>query len=291
MNYKGIILAGGKGTRLSPITKSINKHLLPIHNKPLIYYSLSILLLCKIREILIISSDEDINKFKNLLGDGDRFGVKFYYKTQKKPSGIPEALLIGEKFLKNSNVALILGDNLFYGHQLSKKFNFAKKNNKNCTIFLYPVNNPSDYGILEIDKKNQIKSIKEKPNVANSNLAITGFYFFDKDAVQYAKKLKPSKRNETEIISLLKKYSFKKKLKYEFLGRGSTWLDTGTFENLDKASMFVKSIENIQGFKIACLEEISLINNWIKKEDLIKSINFYGNCEYSKYLKSLMEIN
>lgn len=289
MNYKGIILAGGKGTRLSPITKSINKHLLPIYNKPLIYYSLSILLLCKIREILVISSDEDIIKFKNLLGDGDRFGVKFYYKTQKKPAGIPEALLIGEKFLKNSNVALILGDNLFYGHQLSNKFNSAKRNNKNCTIFLYPVNNPSDYGILEIDKKNKIKSIKEKPNVTNSNLAITGFYFFDKDVVKYAKKLKPSKRNETEIISLIEKYSSKKKLKYEFLGRGSTWLDAGTFENLDKASLFVKSIENIQGFKIACLEEISLINKWIKKEDLMKSIKFYGNCEYSIYLKNLMK--
>ena len=289
MNYKGIILAGGKGSRLSPITKSINKHLLPLHNKPLIYYSLSVLFLSKIREILIISSEKDIVKFKNLLGNGERYGVKFFYKIQKKPSGIPEGLLIGKDFLKNSGAALILGDNLFYGHQLTKKFNLAKKNNKNCTIFLYPVDNPNDYGVLEIDKNNRIKSIREKPNVTNSKLAITGFYLFDKKAVQYAKKLKPSKRKEIEIISLIKKYYSQKQLKFEFLGRGSTWIDAGTFENLDKAAMYVKSVENIQGHKIACLEEIALLNKWIKKKDLLKSISFYGNCEYSKYLKNIMK--
>ncbi len=287
MSYKGIILAGGNGTRLSPVTKIVNKHLLPIHDKPLIYYSLSILLLCKIRQILIICKKNDLESYKTLLGDGKRFGVNLSYEIQEKPSGIPDAFIIGKNFIKNSKVALILGDNFFYGHRITEKLLKAKSLNKNCTIFVYPVKNPSSFGVIELDKNKKIKSIKEKPKKSISNLAITGFYLFDNDVINFAKKLKPSLRNETEIISILKKYKNKKRLSVQYLGRGSAWLDTGTLENINDASMFVKNIEQRQGFKIACLEEIALLNNWIKKSNLKEAINFYGNCEYSKYLKSL----
>ncbi len=287
MSYKGIILAGGNGTRLSPVTKIVNKHLLPIHDKPLIYYSLSILLLCKIREILIICKKDDLDSFKNLLGDGKRFGVNLSYEIQKKPSGIPEAFIIGKDFIKKSKVALILGDNFFYGHRITEKLLNAKSLNKNCTIFVYPVKNPSSFGVIEFEKNNKIKSIKEKPKKSISNFAITGFYLFDNNVIDFAKTLKPSTRNETEIISILKKYKNKKGLSVQHLGRGSAWLDTGTFENMNDASMFVKNIEQRQGFKIACLEEIALFNKWITKKNLMESIKFYGNCEYSKYLKSL----
>lgn len=288
MNYKGILLAGGEGKRLYPATKVVNKHFLPIYNKPLIFYSLSILFLCKIKNILIICKKKDIESFKNLLGDGSRFGVKLNYQIQDKSTGIADAFILGEKFINKSKVALVLGDNLFYGHQLTDKFLKAKSNNKNCTIFLYTVNNPSSFGVAELDNKNNILSIKEKPKKPKSNLAISGFYFFDENVSEYAKKIKPSKRNEKEIISLINRYKNQKKLKTVFLGRGSAWLDTGTFDNMEKASVFVKNIEQRQGLKIACLEEISLINKWINKREIQKSINFYGNCEYSLYLKKLI---
>ena len=287
MNYKGIVLAGGEGKRLYPVTKVTNKHFLPIHDKPLIFYSLSILFLCKIKNILVICKSKDLENYKNLLGDGSRFGVSLNYMTQNKASGIPDAFIIGEKFIAKSKVVLILGDNLFYGHQLTDKLINAKLKNTNCTIFVYPVNNPSSYGVVELNK-NKIKSIKEKPKFTNSNLAISGLYFFDSDVSKFAKKLKPSKRNETEIVDLLNKYRKKNKLKIEYLGRGSAWLDTGSFENLEKASLFVKNIEDRQGLKIACLEEIALNNKWIKKKDIKKSISFYGNSEYSNYLKNLI---
>jgi glucose-1-phosphate thymidylyltransferase len=288
MKYKGIVLAGGEGKRLYPITKVINKHFLPIHDKPLIYYSLSILFLCKIKNILIICNSKNLESYTNLLGDGSRFGISLNFAIQKKATGIPDAFIIGEKFIAKSKVALVLGDNLFYGHQLTDKLINAKLRNKNCTIFVYPVNNPTLYGVVELNKK-KIKSIKEKPKITNSNLAISGLYFFDNNVTKYAKKLKPSKRNETEIVDLLNEYRKKNKLKIEYLGRGSAWLDTGSFENLEKASLFVKNIEDRQGLKIACLEEIALNNKWIKKKDIEKSILFYGNNEYSKYLKNLID--
>lgn len=288
MSYKGILLAGGEGKRLYPVTKVINKHFLPIHDKPLIFYSLSILLLCKIKKILLICRIQDLANFKKLLGNGSRFGIELSYQIQDKPTGIVDAFVIGEKFINKSKVALVLGDNLFYGHQLSDKFLQAKFNNTNCTIFLYSLKNPSSYGVVTLDKKNRVLSIKEKPKKTKSSLAVSGLYFFDKNVSKLAKKIKPSKRNEKEIVSLIKKYNNQKKIKTVFLGRGSAWLDTGTFENMDKASNFVKNIEDRQGLKIACLEEISFINGWISKKDIRKSINFYGNCEYSNYLKKLL---
>ena len=289
MNYKGIVLAGGSGKRLSPITKIINKHLLLVHDKPMIYYSLSILFLSKIRDILIICNKEDIYFYKTLIGNGSRFGVNINYDIQEKPNGITEAFIIGEKFINNSNVALILGDNFFYGHQLTEKFLQAKKKNQNCTIFTYPVKNPSSYGIVEMDYRDRIKNIKEKPKKTFSNLAISGFYLFDCFVSKYAKKIKPSKRNETEIVSLINFYFKKKKINVENIGRGSAWLDMGTFEDLEKTSELVKNIETRQGLKIACLEEIALINKWIKIRDIKESIKFYGNCEYSEYLKKIIK--
>ncbi len=288
MNYKGILLAGGEGKRLYPITKAINKHFLPIHDKPMIFYSLSILFLCKIKKILIICREEDIEDYKNFLGDGSRFGVSLSFVIQNTPKGIPDAFIIGEKFIGKSKVALVLGDNFFFGHQISEKLINVKLKNINCTIFVYPINDPSSYGVIEYNKK-KIKPIREKPKKTNSNLAITGLYFFDNDVSKYAKKLKPSKRNEIEIVDLLNMYRKKNKLKIEYLGRGSAWLDAGSFENLEKASFFVKNIENRQGLKIACLEEIASNNNWIKIKDIEKSIPFYGDTNYAKYLKKLIK--
>jgi glucose-1-phosphate thymidylyltransferase len=287
MNYKGIILAGGDGKRLSPLTKAVNKHFLPVHDKPLIFYSLSMLMLTKIKDILLICKEKDLVSYKSLLGDGKRFGININYKIQNQANGIVEAFIIGEKFIKNSFVALVLGDNFFYGQGISKKLLDAKKKNINCTIFIHPVNNPSDFGVIKFDKKNKIKTIVEKPKKASSNLAITGFYFFDQSVVDFSKKIKPSKRNEIEIVSLIKMYN-KKKLNTVNIGRGSVWLDTGSLKNLENASSFVKNIEERQGFKIACLEEIALQNKWIKKSHITESLKFYGDCEYSEYLKKII---
>ena len=287
MIKKGIILAGGTGSRLSPLTKVTNKQLLPLYDKPLIFYPLSILMLAKIRDILIITNpNEDIN-FKKILGNGSNFGVKIQYLTQQKPNGIPEAFIIGEKFINKKNVALILGDNFFYGQGFTKRLREQIKIKSGSTIFTYKVNNPQDYGIVEI-KNNKILNIKEKPKKSKSNLAITGLYFFDKNVVNLSKKLKPSKRKELEIVDLLKRYLKIKKLKFEFMGRGSAWLDTGNAENLFETSQFISNIEKRQGLKIACLEEIALSNKWISKSIIKKQINFYGNCDYSKYLKKLI---
>jgi glucose-1-phosphate thymidylyltransferase len=287
MIKKGIILAGGMGSRLSPLTKIINKQLLPLYDKPLIFYPLSILMLAEIREVLIITNPkEDIN-FKKILGNGSNFGIKIQYLTQHKPNGLPEAFIIGEKFINKQNIALILGDNLFYGQGFTKRLRQQTKMKSGAIIFTYKVNNPEDYGIVEI-KKNKILNIKEKPKKSKSDLAITGLYFFDKNVVQFSKKLKPSKRKELEIVDLLKKYLKIKKLKIEFMGRGSAWLDTGNVESLFETSQFISSIEKRQGLKIACLEEIALNNKWISKSIIKKQINFYGNCDYSKYLKKLI---
>jgi glucose-1-phosphate thymidylyltransferase len=287
MIKKGIILAGGTGSRLSPLTKITNKQLLPLYDKPLIFYPLSILMLAGIRDVLIITNpNEDIN-FKKILGNGSNFGIKIQYLAQQKPKGLPEAFIIGEKFINKQNVALILGDNFFYGQGFTKRLKNKTKIKSGSTIFTYQVNNPQDYGIVEI-KNNKVVKIKEKPKKSKSNLAITGLYFFDKNVVNFSKKLKPSKRKELEIVDLLSKYLEIKKLKVEFMGRGSAWLDTGNIESLFETSQFISSIEKRQGLKIACLEEIALNNKWINNSIIKKQINFYGNCNYSTYLKKLI---
>lgn len=288
MIKKGIILAGGIGSRLSPLTKVTNKQLLPLYDKPLIFYPLSILMLAGIRDILIITNpNEDIN-FKKILGTGSNFGVKIQYLAQQKPNGLPEAFVIGEKFINKKNVAMILGDNFFYGQGFTKKLKNKTKIKSGATVFTYQVNNPQDYGIVEM-KNNKILNIIEKPKKTKSNLAITGLYFFDKNVVNFSKKLKPSKRKELEIVDLLKKYLTINKLKIEFMGRGSAWLDTGSVESLFETSQFISSIEKRQGLKIACLEEIALKNKWITNSTIKKQISFYGECNYSKYLKKLIK--
>jgi glucose-1-phosphate thymidylyltransferase len=244
-------------------------------------------MLAGIRDILIITNpNEDIN-FKKILGNGSSFGIKIQYLAQQKPNGLPEAFIIGEKFINKQNVALILGDNFFYGQGFTKRLKNKTKIKSGSTIFTYQVNNPQDYGIVEM-QNNKIIKIKEKPKKSKSNLAITGLYFFDKNVVNFSKKLKPSKRKELEIVDLLNKYLEIKKLKVEFMGRGSAWLDTGNVESLFETSQFISSIEKRQGLKIACLEEIALNNKWINNSIIKKQINFYGNCNYSTYLKKLI---
>ncbi len=289
MIKKGIILAGGKGTRLSPLTKILNKQLLPLYDKPLIFYPLSVLMLAGIKDILIITNRGDTNLFKKILDNGKNLGIKISYKEQKKPNGLPEAFIIGEKFIKNQSVALILGDNFFYGQGFTNRIKEKIQENRGATIFTYIVNNPSDYGIVELNKNNEIKNILEKPKKTNSKLAITGFYLFDKNVVNYSKKLKPSKRKELEIVDLIKKYLKHKKLDAEFMGRGSAWLDTGSVQNMNETAQFISSIERRQGLKIGCLEEIAYINKWISKRNIYKSIKFYGKCEYSQYLEDLIK--
>ena len=289
MIKKAIILAGGKGTRLSPLTKVLNKQLLPLYDKPLIFYPLSVLMLAGIKEILIITNRGETNLFKKILGNGENLGIKIFYKEQKKANGLPEAFIIGEKFIKNQSVALILGDNFFYGQGFTNRIKEKIRENRGATIFTYIVNNPKDYGIIELDKNNKIKNILEKPKKTKSRLAITGFYLFDKNVIDFSKQLKPSKRKELEIVDLIKKYFKKKTLDAEFMGRGSAWLDTGNVQNLNETAQFISSIERRQGLKIGCLEEIAYINKWISKKNIIKAVKFYGNCEYSEYLNSLIK--
>ena len=288
MIKKAIILAGGKGTRMSPLTKAVNKQLLPIYDKPLIFYPLSILMLSKIKDILIIVNKGQLNQYKKILPNGDNLGIKITYKEQNYPRGLPDAFLIGEKFINNQNVALILGDNFFYGQNLSSKLLNCTKLNKGAKVILHKVIKPELYGVAKVNKNGAIKLLKEKPKKFISDLAITGLYFFDKKVVEYAKKLKPSKRKELEITDLLNIYCRKKQLKSDILGRGGAWLDTGSIEDFYKTSAFVSAIENRQGFKIACLEEIALNNRWITKKQILKSIEFYGKCEYSNYLRKFI---
>ena len=289
MIKKGIILAGGIGSRMSPLTKAVNKQLLPLYDKPLIYYPLSVLMLAGIRKILIIVNKGQLNQFRKILPEQNNLGIQIQYKEQAKPKGLPDAFIIGEKFIGKDNVALILGDNFFYGQSLTKilKKNTAIKDG--AKIFLHPVKNPNLYGVAKIGNNNKIVKLVEKPKKKFSNLAVTGLYFFDNKVINFSKSLKPSKRNELEIIDLLNKYKNKKKLKAELIGRGGTWLDTGNIADFYNASNFISAIENRQGLKIACIEEISLNNNWINKKDIKKAIQFYGNCDYSKYLKSIIQ--
>ena len=286
MIKKGIILAGGLGTRMSPITKSVNKQLLPIYDKPLIYYPLSVLMLAGIKEVLIIVNRGQVSQFKKILKNGENFGITIQYKEQKQPNGLPEAFIIGEKFIDKNGVALILGDNFFYAQSLTKTLQNATKLRNGAKVFLHPVSNPKLYGIASIKNK-KIVNLKEKPTSTNSNLAVTGLYFFDKNVVSISKTLKPSKRNELEIIDLLNIYRKKNKLSAEFLGRGGAWLDAGSIDDYYDTTSFVSAIQKRQGFKIACLEEIALTKKWINNNTLKQSIKFYGNCDYSKYLKRL----
>jgi glucose-1-phosphate thymidylyltransferase len=289
MIKKGIILAGGMGTRMSPLTKAVNKHLLPIYDKPLIFYPLSILMLANIKDILIIVNKGQLNQYKQILPSGKNLGIKITYAEQTKPRGLPDAFLLGEKFINNNNVSLILGDNFFYGQNLTKKLIECTKLKNGAKVLLHKVLKPELYGVATVNKKNKIISIEEKPKKPKSDLAITGFYCFDKNVVKYSKKLKPSKRGELEIVDLLKKYKKKNKLNADYIGRGGAWLDTGSIEEFYKTSSFVSSIENRQGFKIACLEEIAYLKKWITKTEIKKQIKFYGRCEYTRYLEHIIK--
>ena len=288
MIKKGIILAGGTGSRMSPITKAVNKQLLPIYDKPLIFYPLSILMLSNIKDILIIVNKGQLNQYKKILPDGKNLGIKIAYLEQDKPRGLPDAFIIGEKFIGKQNVAMILGDNFFYGQNLTSKLQNNTKLKKGAKIVLYKVLKPEAFGVAKINNKNKIIAIKEKPKKFMSDLAITGLYFFDNKVVEYAKKLKPSERGEVEIIDLLNFYKLKNQLSADLIGRGGAWLDTGSIDDFYKTSTFVSAIENRQGFKIACLEEIAFNNKWINKKHLKNAIKFYGNCDYSRYLSKLL---
>ena len=288
MIRKGIILAGGKGTRMSPLTKAVNKQLLPIYDKPLIFYPLSILMLANIRDILIIVNKGQLNQYKKILPNGNNLGIKITYEEQEQPRGLPDAFIIGEKFIKKKNVALILGDNFFYGQNLTKNLINSSKLKKGAKIILHKVLNPELFGVAKLNSKKKIIKIKEKPKKFMSNFAITGLYFFDKNVTNYAKNLKPSKRGELEITDLLNIYRKKNQLDADFIGRGGAWLDTGTMDDYYKTITFVSAIENRQGLKIACLEEIAFNNKWINKKNIIKAVKFYGNCDYSNYLQKLI---
>jgi glucose-1-phosphate thymidylyltransferase len=287
MIKKGIILAGGAGTRMSPLTKAVNKQLLPLYDKPLIFYPLSVLMLAGIKEILIIVNKGQVSQFRKILPENNNLGIKIKYIEQSKPRGLPEAFILGKNFIDGDNVALILGDNFFYGQNLTSILKESTKLKNGAKVFLHPVKTPSLYGVAKINKKNKILAITEKPKKTKSNLAITGLYFFDKNVVGLSKKLKPSSRGELEITDLLNIYRKKNKLKADFIGRGGTWLDAGNIQDYYNATNYVSTLENRQGLKIACLEEISLNKSWINKSDIKKAIKFYGNCDYSKYLKNI----
>ncbi|MDD5773350.1 MAG: glucose-1-phosphate thymidylyltransferase RfbA [bacterium] len=288
---KGIILAGGSGTRLYPVTLSVCKQLLPVYDKPMIYYPLSVLMLAGIREILIISTPQDIPRFKDIFGDGRQLGLSFSYKEQAKPNGLAEAFILGEEFIGNDCVCLVLGDNIFYGHNLTDLLRKASNNiceKGGAAILGYYVNDPERYGVAEFDKKGKVISIEEKPKVPKSNYAVTGLYFYDNNVVNIAKNLKPSKRGELEITDVNKKYLREGKLKVELLGRGYAWLDTGTHESLSEAGLFIKAIEDRQGLKIACIEEIAYLSRYISKKDLLKLANPLRKNQYGKYLINLV---
>lgn len=289
---KGIVLAGGSGTRLYPVTKAISKQLLPIYDKPMVYYPISVLMLAGIRDILIISTPEDISKFENLLSDGAQFGVNFSYKIQPSPDGLAQAFILGEEFIGNDSAALVLGDNVFYGQSFSKTLQNAVnrvETSGGATVFGYRVRDPQRFGVVEFDENGKAISIEEKPKNPKSNYAVTGLYFYDNKVVEYAKNLKPSSRGELEITDLNNIYLKNNKLHVELLGRGFAWLDTGTHESLLQAGQYVQTVENNQGIKIACLEEIAYNMGFLKKEDIEKISSQYKNNEYYGYIKSLIK--
>jgi glucose-1-phosphate thymidylyltransferase len=289
---KGIILAGGTGTRLHPITMGVSKQLLPVYDKPMIYYPLSVLMLAKIRDILVISSTEDIAYYKRLLGDGSQFGLRIEYAVQPKPEGLAQAFIVGEKFIGNSAICLVLGDNVFYGPNFSPRLIEAvdrAENHEIATVFGYQVKDPERFGVVEFSKDKQVLSIEEKPATPKSRYAVTGLYFYDQRAVQFAKQIKPSERGELEITCLNNTYLEWQSLYVETLGRGFAWLDTGTHESILEASQFIETVEKRQGFKIACLEEIALNNDWLSAEELERSIEAMGSNQYTAYLKGLLD--
>lgn len=286
---KGIILAGGSGTRLYPLTQVTSKQLLPIYDKPMIYYPLSTLMLAGIKDILIISTPEDTPRFKELLKDGKQFGISLTYKIQEKPEGLAQAFTIGAEFIGDDSVALILGDNIFYGHGLTKRLKATVSKNNGATVFGYYVEDPERFGVVEFDKNGKALSIEEKPKHPKSNYAVTGLYFYDNKVVKYAQNLKPSNRGELEITDINKIYLENNELDVIYLGRGFSWLDTGTMESLSEASNFVKTVENYTNRKIACLEEIAYFNGWISKDELAVAYKNYQKNEYGYYLKEIID--
>ena len=284
---KGIVLAGGSGTRLHPITLGTSKQLLPVYDKPMIYYPISVLMLAGIKDMLIISSPEDINSYKRLFGNGKKFGLSIEYAIQPSPDGIAQAFLIGEDFIGKDNVALVLGDNIFYGQHFTKNLRLAASKTSGATIFGYLVKDPERFGVVDFDKNGNVLSIEEKPKVPKSDYAVTGLYFYDNEVIDISKSVKPSKRGELEITDINNAYLESGKLNVELLGRGFAWIDTGTHDSLIEASQFVQTIENSQGLKIACLEEIAFNNNWISIEYLSKQANEFKNNKYGEYLKKL----
>jgi len=286
---KGIVLAGGSGTRLYPVTKGVSKQLLPVYDKPMIYYPISVLMLAGIREILIITTPQDIASYKRLLGSGQDFGVKFSYIVQEKPNGLAEAFILGEKFIGSGGVALVLGDNIFYGQGFSPALLAAKARGSGATIFGYAVKDPRRFGVVEVDENMVAVSIEEKPIKPKSNIAVTGLYFYDNSVIDIAKSIQPSPRGELEITSINEVYLQKGALNVERLGRGFAWLDTGTHESLLEASHFVQTIELRQGYKIACLEEIALSNGWMSREEVLKIAEEMNKNSYGKYLIDLVE--
>ena len=285
--YKGIILAGGSGTRLHPLTIAVSKHLLPVYDKPMIFYPLSVLMLAGINEILIISTPEDQPLYKNLLKDGSQLGISIEYAVQPSPDGLAQAFIIGEAFIGENNVSLVLGDNIFYGQHFSTNLSLAKKKQTGGTIFGYHVNDPERFGVVEFDDNNNVVSIEEKPINPRSNYAVTGLYFYDNDVIEIAKSINPSARGELEITDVNKIYQERGDLSVQLLGRGFAWLDTGTHNSLLEASQFVQTVENRQGLKVACLEEIALNNKWLSLDDVIKQAEKLNKTGYGQYLEKL----
>ena len=283
-NFKGIVLAGGSGTRLHPITKGVSKQLLPVYDKPMIFYPISVLMLSGIRDILIISTPEDIDSYRRLLGDGSNFGLFIKYAVQPNPEGIAQAFIIGAKFIGNSNVALVLGDNIFYGQHFSNNLENAVSKKKGATIFGYHVKDPERFGVVEFGSEGNVLSIEEKPSNPKSDYAVTGLYFYDNDVLEVAKSIKPSSRGELEITDINNIYKLRGDLKVEILGRGFTWLDTGTYDSLMEAGQFIQTVEQRQGLKVACLEEIAFHNKWISKKLLLKKADDLNKTSYGEYL-------